>query len=940
MPLRRHSHSAPTRLARTTPRHLPDVVARDSFDGGPRWSGLPGGRRPGSKSPLPTFDNGRRGGQSTRLLARVLAFVVSFGASAFHLPSVAAAQPFRVEGVVTDEAGLPLGGVRVDERGTLNTTTTAPDGRYELQYYSPDAVLTFTLFGYAEETRSPAGATRLDVTLRHAIPIAGIEVVGTRRLGRTAVETPSAVDVIDAATLTVASGHHEVNQLLHFAAPSFNANRQSGADGADHIDPAALRGLGPDQTLVLINGKRRHTSSLVNIFGSRGRGSTGTDLNAIPVAAIERIEILRDGASAQYGSDAIAGVINVVLKSSVDVFDGVVSVGAHNARPPRRFDVMYGDDRFDGEETVVSANYGVRLGAGGFLNTTGEWRNRGRTTRMANPDAFPVYRRMFGDGSMESFTVFSNAMMPVGEDVALYAFGGFQFRHTDAYAWSREPDSPRNVPAIYPEGFDPRILSDIGDRSLTVGVRTNHRGWDVDVYTSYGMNRLHYFLDGSLNASLLERSPTRFDAGGFTFSQQTTGARVSRFLPDFAAGLNLAFGAEHRVDRYTIFAGEEASYRNYGIVSVIDGDRVVQLDTLGRPGGSQGFPGFQPINEVDEQRANLGVFADVELDLTERLLLSAATRAERFSDFGSTVTAKLAGRFRVTDAVSVRLTAGTGFRAPSLQQLYYNTIFTDFPAGVAREILLARNDSPITRALGVPRLREETSRSLSAGITFRMGALSATADAYVIDIDDRIVLTGSFEDTDPQIGHELRRLGVGAAQFFTNALDTRTRGVDVVVSWERRVGAHRFRWNLAGNWTGTQLGAIHTSELLAGKEDIYFGSRERAFLAAGAPPRKLNATVEHEYGKLNTSARVSHFGTVVFRDWEDDAYSYPSRSTLDLSAGYRLTDRVRLAVGAMNVLNTYPAQHSPADTETGGLWDAVQMGSSGAFYFARLEVRM
>ncbi|HWV55872.1 MAG TPA: TonB-dependent receptor plug domain-containing protein, partial [Longimicrobiales bacterium] len=511
----------------------------------------------------------------------------------------AGARQLSVTGTVTDDGGTPLAGVRITQPGTVNVATTSADGSYAITYSSEDAVLVFSLFGYATVEHRPAGAARLDVVLQRGIPVAGIEVVGTRRLGRSAVETPNAIDVLEPAALMQRAGRQDLNQILHYAAPSFNANRQSGADGSDHIDPASLRGLGPDQTLVLINGKRRHTSSLINIFGTRGRGNTGTDLNAIPAAAIERIEILRDGASAQYGSDAIAGVINIVLKSSTDGFDGSVSVGAHNARPPATFDVLRAD-RFDGEDYRLSANYGMPLGATGFLNATAEWHRQGRTTRPADPDRFDVFRRQFGDAASESYSFFANAMMPVGENAALYAFGGYQLRHGDAYAWTREADSERNVPAIYPNGFDPRILSDVDDHALTVGVRTEHRGWDVDLYGTYGSNEFHYFVDGSLNASLLEASPTRFDAGGFRFSQRTTGARLSRFLADVASGLNIAFGVEHRTDRYGIFAGEEASYRNYGVVEVVQNGRVVQTDVLGRPGGSQGFPGFRPDNEVDE----------------------------------------------------------------------------------------------------------------------------------------------------------------------------------------------------------------------------------------------------------------------------------------------------------------------------------------------------
>ena len=300
----------------------------------------------------------------------------------FLSPLAALAQGFTVSGQVSGDEGRPLAGVRVEERGTANAATTGPDGRYTLRYGAADAVLRFTRAGYAPVERAPAGASVLDVAMEHGVTLEGLAVVGSRRQDRSAVSTPVPVDVITLADLTAAASRTDVNQILQYVAPSFNSNRQSGADGSDHVDPAALRGLGPDQTLVLVNGKRRHQSSLINIFGSRGRGNTGTDLNAIPVSAIERIEILRDGASAQYGSDAIAGVINVVLKSHTDGLEGSLAGGIHNASPPSSARVA-SDDDFDGEEGVAGATYGLRLGETGFLSATAEYVTKGRTNRPA-----------------------------------------------------------------------------------------------------------------------------------------------------------------------------------------------------------------------------------------------------------------------------------------------------------------------------------------------------------------------------------------------------------------------------------------------------------------------------------------------------------------------------------------------------------------------------
>ena len=848
-----------------------------------------------------------------------------------------AAQEVRVAGRVTDEAGTPISGAEVSEKGTLNYVITDATGRYSLRGVGPGTTLTFRMMGYGEIDAVVPESRVLDVSLPTGVTVATLHVVGTRRLDRSAVTTPVPVDIIPLDEVTSTTGRLDVNQLLQFVVPSFNANRQSGADGSDHVDPATLRGLGPDQTLVLINGKRRHQSSLINIFGSRGRGNTGTDLNAIPVGAIERIEVLRDGASAQYGSDAIAGVINIVLKSSVEEFTGYVAGGIHNAEPPEG--PVLAEDSWDGEELQLGANYGVPLGELGYINLTAEYLDKGRTNRPADPAELSIYRRQFGDAEANNFGFFVNSLYALSDRTALYAFGGTNFRRTDAYAWTRDPDSDRNVPEIYPNGFDPRILSDISDHSVSAGVRTDLGDWGLDVNNTFGLNRFHYFVDGTLNASLLASSPTRFDAGGFQLSQNTTGLHLSRLLPGIASGLNVAFGAEHRLENYEIFAGEEASWRNYGIVDSVRGGVVVQVDTLGRPGGSQGFPGFQPSNELDESRTNLGAYADLELDVTERLTLGAAARWEDYSDFGNTVTGRVAGRVGLLDWLSVRASFGTGFRAPSLAQIHFNTTFTDFVGGVAVDKIIAENNSPITRALGIPQLREETSTNIAGGVTMRFGALTATIDAYVVNVDDRIVLTGAFEDTDPDIGDELVALDVGAAQFFTNALDTETKGLDVVVAHEFLLGSQHFRWSVAGNFNDMELGDIHTSEALAGKEDTYFGAREQHFLLASAPPRKITAALTHGFGPLETEIRLVNFGEVTLIDWIDSEDVYESRTTTDLALTYRLTEHAALTVGGANVFNVYPSVQD-TETETGGLWDAVQMGSSGAFYFARVRVRM
>ena len=838
-----------------------------------------------------------------------------------------------LKGNVTDSAGNALPGVNIMERGTASGTVTDLNGGFQFYYSDKNAVIRFTFVGYEPFEIIPLGTEFVEIVMHErTIDLDGIEVVGSRSLNRSALNTPVAVDIIVVPDLFKTSGHVQINQLLQFIAPSFNANRQSGADGSDHIDPATLRGLGPDQTLVLINGKRRHQSSLINIYGSRGRGNSGTDLNTIPLSAIERIEILRDGASAQYGSDALAGVINIVLKSDINEFTGMLTTGVRQAK--------YRDDRsFDGETVQFSANYGLPLWNKGFMNITTDYQLSERTNRPADPNNYEIYREKFGDAFSENFSTFFNSKIPLYDEAYFYAFGGMSQRLTDAYAWTRTADSDRNIPEIYPDGFNPRILSTITDYSISTGMRGFLGIWHVDFSNTFGQNQFKYTVDGSLNASLLDRTPVRFDAGGFSLSQNTTNLQFSHFFGRIFSGMNLAFGAEFRVERYQIFAGEEASYKNYGLVSIISNGQIITIDELGRPGGSQGFPGFQPKDETNQTRSNVAIFGDAEIDFSSRFMVAAALRAERYSDFGSTVNGKIASRYEFADGFALRNSLSTGFRAPSLAQIYFSSTITDFVSGVAIDKIIAPNVSPITRILGIERLKEEKSINLSLGLTANLGSgWYASIDGYFVDIKDRIVLTGAFEDADPQIGADLQALGVGAAQFFTNAVDTRTIGTDFIINYFGILASGNISTTLAANFNYMSIERVKTNERLRGKEEIYFGSREKSFLLASAPPSKINLSVDYTLNKITSNLMLVRFGAIELEDWDGEIMRYKSKITTDVSVKYQVNWNTSITLGGMNIFNVYPTKQN-TETETGGNYDAVQMGFSGAFFYLKLGVR-
>jgi iron complex outermembrane receptor protein len=869
----------------------------------------------------------------------------------------------NVTGVISDSSGIPLPGVNVLEKGTTNGVVSDIDGRYTITIGN-NPTLIFSFVGFDSQVIVVNNQTTLNVTMQEGVSLDEVVLVGSRSPKRTAIDTAVAIDIIDVASVTTQIGKVEINEMLQYAAPSFNANKQSGSDGADHVDPASLRGLGPDQTLVLINGKRRHQSSLINIFGTRGRGNTGTDLNAIPASSIKRIEILRDGASAQYGSDAIAGVINIVLRDNINELTGSVSYGAYstNADVDTSAFGEYGawntdgyrldtekdgnaigkDQNFDGGSVKVTANYGFEVGEGGYANFTTEYLSKNKTLRPGFD-----FRKGFGEAAIDGFNFFGNLAVPVSDKTEIYAFGGRNYRDTDAYAFTRN-GGERVVESIYPNGFTPRITSIITDNSLSAGVRTTtDSGWKIDISNTYGKNNFHYFIKGTLNASLEDVSPTDFDAGGHSLSQNTVNFDFSKYYDGVLSGMNLAFGAEYRTENFMIFAGEEGSYGTYtenGILITNPEFQDQAEDDLGnpRPGGSQGFPGYGPSNEVNRSRSNLSLYADAEFDLSETFLLSAAARFENFSDFGSTVNGKLAARLKASDNINIRGSLSTGFRAPSLAQIYYNLRFTNFVGGQALESLLSPNNSPVTASFGIGPLKEEKAFNAALGFTSSFGKFTATIDGYYIYVKDRIVLTGNFDA--PQIAN------VEAAQFFANGADTKTTGLDIILAYKTNLGDDSsFGATFLGNFNDMKIDKVKNGAL---DEQTFFGERDKAFLLASAPKSKMSLNLNYKKSWFDTALTFTRFSEIElldFQTFEDPADyggfdqliaaatdTYGSKMVTDLNLGFELSESLKLNIGSNNLFNIYPDQQDDW-TEAGGYWDSVQMGFSGAYYYAKLN---
>ncbi|CAM1362898.1 TonB-dependent receptor [Tenacibaculum xiamenense] len=845
-----------------------------------------------------------------------------------------------IKGIVYDQFNTPIQKANVIEKNTQNGITTNNDGTFEL-YILGNNPIEISHIGYNTQIISPKN-NFVTVHLKSGVELDEVFVVGSRNNNRQKIDSPVSTDVIDIHQVKSKSEFIQVNQFIQNEIPSFNATKQSGSDGSDHIVPATYRGLGPDQTLVLINGKRRHQASLINLYGTRGRGNSGTDLNAIPPSAIKRIEVLKDGASAQYGSDAIAGVINIVLNDQSEETQVNSTFGFHNASNNTNKDRQ----GIDGITYKADVNYGAKINKDGFINLSAEFLSKGHTFRRGTD-----IRENYGDPATTSSSIFLNSEIPLSNEMKVYLNGGYNYKNTRAYAFTRPPDSERNVLEIYPSGFNPLITSNISDKSLTVGANGVYSGWNVDFSNTYGKNYFQYYIKETLNASLLASSPKEFDAGGHSLIQNTTNIDVSKHFKNFLKGLNIAAGIENRIENYRIFSGEEGSYEWYDINGNIVTDST-PTDLLPvhngeiRPGGSQGFPGYSPLNEVDRTRTSVSVYFDSEIDFTKKWLLATALRYENYSDFGSTLNTKIATRYKVTPKTNLRFSFSTGFRAPSLAQIYYNLKFTNFIDNEAVESFLIANNNPLTEKFGIEQLREEKAINYSLGINHSFNKnFKFSLDSYYIFIRDRIILSGNFDAS------ELNS-NVKNVQFFANGVNTSTVGLDFRFDWVKYFNNSRLNIGFVGNLNKMEINEINHKNL---DKETFFGAREQYFLLASAPKHKLILNAVYSVKNFSISSTLTRFSSLELIDWQifkplsqfnnssqqrfDASIDYyKAKYTFDTHFTYDLTNHLSLQAGVNNLFNTYPTEQA-RNTDSGGLWDAIQMGANGAFYYSKLLLK-
>ncbi|OEK09722.1 TonB-dependent receptor [Flavivirga aquatica] len=837
----------------------------------------------------------------------------------------------EVKGIVVDDTSQPLPGVSIVIKGTSSGTTTDFDGKYSITANNGD-VLIFSYVGYESQEATVTGGI-LDVTLQPGVALDAVVLVGNRSKPRSILDSPVPIDNIGLEELTN-TGQPTVDKMLTYKVPSFNSTNQTVSDATAHFDPADLRGLGPSRTLVLVNGKRKNQSALVYINDTPGKGEVGVDLKSIPSAAIERIEVLRDGASAQYGSDAIAGVINMVLKKGVEYTTVNAKTGVTTEG--------------DGFNFGVDLNTALTGDSGGYLNFTAGYYEQEKTNRAGTPGEDQLFGVLaddpvFGDWLAENpdlgmnigqpelkkLDVFFNAGIPFKKcEGEFYAFGGLTYRKGKSFAlyrtpyWVQDPFNLLHEAGTEYQGFQPTFETDVRDNNMTAGAKWKLFDFDVDLSGTYGRNAVDYEVNNSINPALGANSPTSFDVGAYTFSSTLANLDFSRNLGQ----VNIAFGAEVRGERFTAKAGEPASYIM---------------------GGVQSFPGLQPSNEVKATRDNYGVYADLEWELIEELLIGGAVRYEDFSDFGDNTSWKVNARYSLGDKGAIRGSYSTGFRAPSLHQIYLSNIQTLVSGGTISNQGTFNNVDPVIReGLGVPQLTAETSKNISAGITYKFDSnFSVSLDFYNVKVDDRVLFTGEIGfDGDTGTTNPVEQVlidnSITSLKFFVNAVNTNTSGVDLVMNYRNiELGEGKLGATLAANFNETKIeGQIGTPSLLAANGYDIFNRKEQSRIISSRPKSKVLLGLDYNISKWNFILNNTYFGEVTWQHATTPAndQTFSGKVITDLVVNYKFCDKFSATVSASNLLDVYPDEietRGDVVTDLGGRfrypWEVNQFGFNG-----------
>jgi iron complex outermembrane receptor protein len=858
----------------------------------------------------------------------------------FMIIMPAAINAQTIKGIVTDENGQALPYSNVLDKETSNGVTTDGKGNFEIKVKRLPATLTAKYVGYQNQNVEVTNDTeRIIFKLVPNSTLDEVVITGNRSKVRTVLMSAVPVDKIYSEDLK-SSGQVTFDKMLAYKIPSFNSSNQAISDATAHFDPADLRGLGPSRTLVLVNGKRKNQSALVYINDTPGKGEVGTDMKSIPFSAIERVEVLRDGASSQYGSDAIAGVVNIILKkqtnfTEVSLTSGVTSKG-------------------DGFNFGADLNSGFKFADKGFVNFNLSYLDQNKTNRAKKPgkdDLFgiPANDPQWGDwlknnpdlgmtvgqpdSKMGALVV--NAEYPLSDKTTLYAFGDVNIRKGTSFAlyrapyWVSDPNNLLHAAGTPYNGFQPTFNTDVLDNLGSVGVRSTLFGFNSDFSLTAGSNKVDYTVKNSLNVSLGANSPNEFNTGGYTFSQFVGNADFSRSFDK----VTLGFGTEFRKERFEARAGQVESYVG---------------------GGAQSFPGLQPANALKKDRNNIGVYTTLDYDITEKFLIGGSLRYENYSDFGNNFSWKVNSRYKLNDDFAIRASYSTGFRAPALHQIYLSNIQTLVSGGTVSNQGTFNNVDPAVVGLGVPKLHAEKSQNLSTGITFRSGAnFSASVDFYHIKVKDRVLFSGEVgfdgnNTTTNPVEAVLIANDITSMKFFINAVNTVTNGVDIVMNYKKiALGNGKLGFNLASNFSKTKIdGQIATPTILKANGYDIFNRKEQARILSARPNTKVLLGTNYDFNKISFILNNTYFGKVAWQHATDMSkdQTFAGKVITDLGLSYKFTSTMSVNVMVNNLFDVYPDKldtKGDVVTDLGGrfkyAWEVNQFGFNGTTFTAGLN---
>lgn len=875
-------------------------------------------------------------------------------------PSLRMSKRRKLKGKITDKKGTALIGATILVSGTSHGTTTDINGEYFLNIPTTATQVEVSYTGFHSEKINVTEQDNIDIQLKEGLILKAVTVFGSRGAPRTNFDSPVPIDHI-ASDRLISTGKNTLDEQLDQILPSFNSTQHPVSDAASHFNPFELRGLLPSRTLVLVNGKRKNTSAFLYSYVTASRGEVGVDLKSIMPDAIQSVEVLTDGAAAQYGSDAIAGVLNLVLKNKIDPFANVGYSTTHQG---------------DGMQYQVSTGFSLDLLKKGFATFTLGYYQQQRSQRAGKITSAEAEAALWGTSTF-SLNDFSNyleknptAGFQVGlpdlqtinltlnagytinksSETELYAFGTLMNRKGRSPQFARGPYWVEGFEAIYPDKdfFLPEMAPTIADHTFSVGLRHNIKDWKIDISSTFGNNKINYEIKNSFNQSLGANSPKDFHNGIHNFYHLVNNIDIIKtFLADKKVpSFTIAFGAEQRLEAFNAKAGEFASYGD-GTPDVLD--RI----------GSESFSGINPMDELYGTRNNIGFYSEITSDLSTRLQTGIATRFEHYSDFGSNLSWKWNVCYKlIPKKLNLRASISNGFRAPSLHQIYYaSTTTTLTPEGITQNRII-NNLDPALAILGVPKLMPETSFNLGTGFSYKLSdRIDFSGDVYKINVKDRIVLSGQVgkaEELNSPINQLLESINTESAGFFLNAVNTTTKGLNLIFNIEQLpIGQGRLKATIATNFSKTTVQDVHLPRFIEENNlrNEVFSREDISRLETWRPQQKILLMTTYTKGPWSATLSVNRFGKVSYKhpiDARDDA-SYSAKTLTNGSVTYNFNDHIKWQIGVQNLFNIYPDSFEkvydgvPNDRNIDFVgrfkypWQTMQIGIDGRRGFTKLS---